>query len=131
MRKHLPDAVGWFARLCACICVALQLGAADRRMPGGRQQRRRLRVGRSQCSPVLERALVEEPYVVFFGFTHIPDVCPTTLLEMNNNLQRLGPDGDRLRVVFISIDPQRDTPAQLESTCHRRSQHHRTYRQRG
>ena len=46
-------------------------------------------------------ALTGQPYAVFFGFTHCPDVCPTTLLEMSNALQRLGADADRLRVVFV------------------------------
>ena len=58
-------------------------------------------------------ALAGHPYAVFLGFTHCPDVCPTTLLEVSNVLQRLGPDSDRLRIVFITVDPERDTPEQL------------------
>jgi protein SCO1/2 len=50
---------------------------------------------------------------VFFGYTHCPDVCPTTLAEMKLVKQRLGPDGDRLQVLFVTIDPERDTPALL------------------
>ena len=53
------------------------------------------------------------PYAVFFGFTHCPDVCPTTLLEMSNNLKALGADADRLRIVFVTVDPERDTPELL------------------
>ena len=59
-------------------------------------------------------ALAGQPYAVFFGFTHCPDVCPTTLLEMSNALQRLGADADRLKVVFVTVDPERDTPEQLQ-----------------
>jgi protein SCO1/2 len=50
---------------------------------------------------------------VFFGFTRCPDVCPTTLAEMKLVKERLGPDGDRLQVLFVTIDPERDTPELL------------------
>ncbi len=53
--------------------------------------------------------LAGRPFAVFFGFTHCPDVCPTTLFEMSENLKALGPDGDKLTVLFISVDPERDT----------------------
>ena len=56
-----------------------------------------------------------QPVAVAFGFTHCPDVCPTTLLEWSNVLSQLGPDGDRLKVVFVSVDPERDTPAALKA----------------
>jgi len=49
--------------------------------------------------------------VVFFGFTQCPDVCPTSLSEMAQAKQLLGQDGERLQGLFISIDPERDTPA--------------------
>jgi protein SCO1 len=48
--------------------------------------------------------------VVFFGFTQCPDVCPTSLAEMAEAKRLLGPDGERLQGLFISIDPERDTP---------------------
>jgi protein SCO1/2 len=47
--------------------------------------------------------------VVFFGFTHCPDVCPTTLAEMAQVVKSLGPDGDRVQVVLVTVDPERDT----------------------
>ncbi len=53
------------------------------------------------------------PMLVFFGFTHCPEVCPTTLLEITNQLKALGSEADRLQVLFITVDPERDTPAQL------------------
>ncbi|MFM8467460.1 MAG: SCO family protein [Oxalobacteraceae bacterium] len=52
---------------------------------------------------------------VFFGFTHCPDVCPTTLAEMAGIMKALGPDAERLQVVFITLDPERDTPELLAS----------------
>ena len=55
------------------------------------------------------RDLVGHPYAVFFGFTHCPEVCPTTLYEMSEALQKLGPQADQFRVFFITVDPERDT----------------------
>ena len=51
--------------------------------------------------------------VVFFGFTHCPDVCPTTLAEMAQVVKQLGPDGDRVQVVLVTVDPERDTKEAL------------------
>jgi protein SCO1/2 len=53
--------------------------------------------------------------VVFFGFTHCPDVCPTTLAEIAGIKQALGPDGERIQTVFVTVDPERDTPALLRA----------------
>jgi protein SCO1 len=50
---------------------------------------------------------------VFFGFTHCPDACPTTLAEMAQVMRELGPDGSRVQVLFVTVDPERDTPAVL------------------
>jgi len=47
--------------------------------------------------------------VVFFGFTHCPDVCPTTLAELSQVVKQLGPDGDRVQVLLVTVDPERDT----------------------
>ena len=54
------------------------------------------------------------PLAIAFGFTHCPDVCPTTLLEWSNALAELGPDGDKLKVLFVSVDSERDTPEALK-----------------
>jgi len=54
------------------------------------------------------------PTLVFFGFTHCPDVCPTTLFEMSEVLDKLGPDAAKLSALFISVDPERDTPAAMK-----------------
>ena len=47
--------------------------------------------------------------VVFFGFTHCPDVCPTTLADMAQVMRQLGADGERVQVLFVTVDPERDT----------------------
>lgn len=58
---------------------------------------------------VNERSFLGKPTAWFFGFTHCPDVCPTTLTTMTTLLADLGPDADRLNVVFVTVDPDRDT----------------------
>jgi protein SCO1/2 len=51
--------------------------------------------------------------VMFFGYTQCPDVCPTTLAALADAMKKLGPDADRVQVLFVTIDPERDTPALL------------------
>jgi len=63
---------------------------------------------------VTERDLKGRPFLVFFGFTHCPDVCPTALFEVSEIMRALGPDADRVRAVFVTVDPERDTPATLK-----------------
>jgi protein SCO1/2 len=53
--------------------------------------------------------------LVFFGYTQCPDVCPTTMAEMASVMQKLGPQADQVQVLFITLDPERDTPALLSS----------------
>jgi len=54
-------------------------------------------------------------HLVFFGYTHCPDTCPTALNEMALALDRLGKEKDAVGIVFITVDPERDTPAALKS----------------
>lgn len=54
-----------------------------------------------------------KPTVIFFGFTFCPDVCPTTLYELSVLLGQLGPDADRLNVLFVSVDWERDGPEEV------------------
>jgi protein SCO1 len=63
---------------------------------------------------VTDEDLKGRPFLVFFGFTHCPDVCPTTLFEVSEILRALGPDADRTRALFITVDPERDTPAVMK-----------------
>lgn len=63
------------------------------------------------AKPVTEQDFKGKPLLVFFGFTHCPDVCPTELFEMSEVLRKLGPDADRVNMLFITVDPERDTPA--------------------
>jgi len=59
---------------------------------------------------ITEAAFRGHPSLVFFGFTHCPEVCPTTLFEMNGWLETLGDEGKNLKAYFVSVDPERDTP---------------------
>jgi protein SCO1/2 len=63
--------------------------------------------------PLKRDAIRGRPFVVIFGFTACPDVCPTALLELSNLLAGLGPDADRLGAYFVTVDPERDTPEHL------------------
>ena len=58
---------------------------------------------------VTEKTIAGKPYVMYFGYTFCPDVCPTTLLDLSRWIKRLGPDADRLNYVFVTVDPERDT----------------------
>ncbi|MGE6740752.1 SCO family protein [Allorhizobium pseudoryzae] len=60
--------------------------------------------------PITEAAFQQKPTAVFFGFTHCPEVCPTTLFEMNGWLHKVDPDGTKLNAYFVTVDPERDSP---------------------
>jgi protein SCO1/2 len=63
--------------------------------------------------PITEKAFQDKPTALFFGFTHCPEVCPTTLFELNGWMHKVDPDGTRLNGFFVSVDPERDTPELL------------------
>jgi protein SCO1/2 len=70
----------------------------------------------SLMSPAGPRSLADyrgKVVVIFFGYTQCPDVCPTTLADLAEVRKRLGAEGERLQVIFVTIDPERDTPALL------------------
>ncbi len=64
--------------------------------------------------PITDQDLKGHPFLVFFGFTHCPDVCPTTLFEVSEILRALGPAGKDARALFVTVDPERDTPQVLK-----------------
>jgi protein SCO1/2 len=63
---------------------------------------------------VTEKSLQGRPTLIFFGFTHCPDVCPTSLFEISEVLKAMGGDADRVNAYFISVDPERDTHAAMK-----------------
>jgi protein SCO1 len=64
--------------------------------------------------PVSDADMKGRPFLVFFGFTHCPDICPTTLFELSQVMRALGPDANRAGALFITVDPARDTPAVMK-----------------
>jgi protein SCO1/2 len=60
--------------------------------------------------PITEQALRGKPTAVFFGFTHCPEVCPTTLFELSGWMEKVDPAGDKIQAYFVTVDPERDTP---------------------
>jgi protein SCO1/2 len=65
--------------------------------------------------PFTDEDLKGKPFVVFFGFTHCPEVCPTTLYDLSQDLKALNSDAGRLKVAFITVDPARDTADLLKT----------------
>jgi len=64
--------------------------------------------------PFSDQDMKGKPYLVFFGYTHCPDICPTTLFEMSQLFKQLGPDANQVGALFITVDPERDTVAVLK-----------------
>jgi protein SCO1/2 len=64
--------------------------------------------------PVSDQDIKGKPFLVFFGFTYCPDVCPTALFDISEVMRALGPDADRAAALFITVDPERDTPAAMK-----------------
>ena len=63
---------------------------------------------------VTDQNLKGRPTLIFFGFTHCPDVCPTSLFEISEVLKAMGKDADRVNAWFVSVDPERDTAAAMK-----------------
>jgi len=64
--------------------------------------------------PITDQDFKGRPFLVFFGYTHCPDICPTTLFEMSEVLRVLGKDADQINALFITVDPERDTAAMMK-----------------
>lgn len=63
---------------------------------------------------VTETSLMGRPTLIFFGFTHCPDICPTSLFEISEVLRAMGKKADRVNAYFVSVDPERDTAAAMK-----------------
>ena len=64
---------------------------------------------------VTEKDFAGSPHLVFFGFTHCPDICPTKLFELSEMFRAMGDKGKGIRAIFVTVDPERDTPAVMKS----------------
>lgn len=67
----------------------------------------------SNGGTVRDEDLLGSPHLIFFGFTHCPEICPTTLYETAQWMDAIGEDAEKLKVYFVSVDPERDTPEVL------------------
>src|SRR3978361_2461086 len=72
---------------------------------------------------VTEKNLQGRPSLIFFGFTHCPDVCPTELFEISEVLRAMGADAERVNAYFVSVDPERDTRAAMKDYLSRFDPH--------
>lgn len=107
-------------RQCLLLVLLFALGACQQGKPGfratditGAEFGRDFTLADHTGKP---RALADfrgRVVVVFFGFTHCPDVCPSTLSELAAAVKQLGPDGDMVQVLLVTVDPERDTPQVL------------------
>ncbi len=107
VRYTLWGAVAVFAALLAWLVWQQQsgtkTGALDIGMP--------FMLASSKGGMLSSDSLKGKPYAMFFGFTHCPVICPTTLYEMDTALKNLGDEGKDLRMLFVTVDPEQDTPA--------------------
>ena len=69
----------------------------------------------SNNKPFSSQKLAGKPFAIFFGYTHCPDVCPASLAELTQDLAGMGAQANKLHIVFVSLDPERDTPAIMKS----------------
>lgn len=116
----------------ACVAIAAALAVATIVVVGGRQQSEEIYSGQAQVGGpfdlvdqtgrAVDQSILDGRWTaVFFGFTHCPDYCPTTLQALKAARDAMGARGDTLQIVFISIDPERDTPALLADYLQTRS----------
>ncbi|OMG57113.1 SCO family protein [Brevundimonas sp. ZS04] len=112
----------------ACAVIALALGLITMVVVGGRQQATQttdVATGQplvggdftltNQDGQIVDQTILNGKWtLVFFGFTYCPDYCPTTLGVLNAVQERMGDKAEDLQIVFISIDPERDTPQMLK-----------------
>ncbi len=68
----------------------------------------------TEGKPFSSDQLKGSPYLLFFGFTYCPEICPTTLYDLTQDMKEIGSEADKLKIVFISVDPERDTPEQIK-----------------
>jgi len=66
-------------------------------------------------NPVTDQDFIGKPTLVFFGFTHCPAICPTDLAVLSNVLEQLGDESNKVNVLFVTVDPQRDTVEKLKN----------------
>lgn len=115
--KHLPKLVWGAFAVIALVAIVVAVLLPEYSPPS--REGGRFAVGGpfemvdTTGQTVTEADLLGKPSVMFFGFTYCPDVCPTTLYDLSEMIERLGPDAEKMNFVFVSVDPERDTPEKL------------------
>ena len=105
--------VAW--TLVAVICAGMAYALISQRTGKGITEMVGAQIGgpftleKTDGSVFTDKDLAGKPYAMFFGFTHCPEVCPTTLWEASGWLKELGTDADRIAIYFVTVDPERDT----------------------
>jgi len=101
--------------------VAIVAGALAMLPNNGRQVTTQIAIGGpfrlldQDKNEVTDETFIGEPKLVFFGFTHCPDICPTALFDMSQAFEALGTDARKVSGLFITVDPERDTPDVMKS----------------
>lgn len=111
--SHIAIVVAAFAA-GALVFLAVILYATGGFAPAGAAIGGPYRLTAENGQPISDRTMAGKPYLVFFGYTHCPDICPTTLFEISQVMKALGKDADRTAALFITVDPERDTPAVMK-----------------
>jgi protein SCO1/2 len=120
-RKGASFAARGLALLVAAVAVGPCLTACAPKSPSGPAAEQSQGPGGpfqlvDQNGRAADQSVLEGKWtVVFFGYTFCPDFCPTALTTLGRAIDQLGPKGDQVQVVFITVDPNRDTPSQLKT----------------
>ncbi|MDJ1158003.1 SCO family protein [Chelatococcus sp. SYSU_G07232] len=114
-RLAIPLAAFLAGLLVLGAALILALSPGQQQAPGGAGVGGPFTLVRQDGQTVTEKDFAGAPFLVFFGFTHCPDVCPTTLFEVSEVLRAAGDKGKRVRALFITVDPERDTPEVMKS----------------
>jgi protein SCO1/2 len=111
-----------FAKLLTSLALVLSLGACTEQKMAfhgvditGADYAKELNLTDQNGQPRTLKDFAGKVVVVFFGYTQCPDVCPTTLQELTEVKRLLGPDGDKLQAIFVTVDPERDTTELLKA----------------
>ncbi len=109
MRTKLKLAIIGMTALCAVILIAAAQMLSHTAQTAYVEIGGPFKLASSKGGELNSTSLIGKPYGVFFGFTHCPEVCPTTLYEMTKTLKDVGDNAKNFRLLFITVDPERDT----------------------
>jgi protein SCO1/2 len=111
-----------YVKLLTSLALILTLGACNPQKMAfhgvditGAEYAKELNLTDQNGQPRTLKDFAGKVVVVFFGYTQCPDVCPTTMQELSDVKRLLGPDGDKLQAVFVTVDPERDTTELLKA----------------